>query len=124
MFVFDIDWTLTTSKYGFNPTGKEAINKEVVSTLNRLSGQGNRVIILTGRASKYRKLTEDWLKSHGIRHDALYMNDDIHTQSTAYKKNQIKRLMTPGRKIQGWYDNNPSVGKVAEELRIPFTLIR
>lgn len=124
MYVFDVDGTLTNSKYGFAPTGKESVNKEVVATLSRFIKQWSKVVILTGRESKYRRVTENWLKSNWIQYDSLFMRNDEHIGSTAYKKDKMKRLMIPGRKIQGWYDDNPWVQKIAEELNVPFTLVR
>ena len=99
MYIFDIDGTLTSSKYGYNPTGKESTNKDVVSTLQRLASQGNTIVLLTGRESKYRAINESWLKAHGIHYDSLYMNNDPHVQSTIYKQSQVRRLIAPGSQV-------------------------
>jgi len=124
-FIFDIDGTLTAHSWGWaSPTGRESINKDTVNTLHRLHSQWNKIIILTWRNSKYEWVTKKWLKDNGIFYDTLFMNPDQNIGSTAYKRAKMQRLMAPGRKIQWWYDDNPGVQKVAEELKIPFTLIR
>ena len=124
-YVFDIDGTLTAySGWWAFPTGREEINKNTVNTLQRLHSQWNKIIILTGRNSKYEWVTKKWLKDNGIFYDTLFMNHDPHISSTAYKREKMKRIIAPGRNVQGWYDDNPWSQKIAEELKIPFTLIK
>jgi len=124
-FVFDIDWTLTAHSWGWAfPTGRELPNKWLLNKLQRLQQQGNKIIILTGRSSKHEWVTRKWLKDNWIIYDTLFMNHDPNVSSTAYKRNKMQRLLAPGRNIHGWFDDNPWVQKVAEELDVPFTLIR
>lgn len=124
-YVFDIDWTLTiANKWSWIPNGNEKPRNDIINTLHRLRSQWNKIFILTGREDKYRRVTEEWLRKNDIKYDNLFMREDEHIGSTAYKRTKINRLLIPGRKIQWWYDDNPGVQKIAGELNIPFTLVK
>lgn len=49
---------------------------EMVSLLWAIHAQGWRIIILTARPSKYRAMTEQWLRDNNVPFDEILMRDD------------------------------------------------
>ena len=87
--IFDIDGTLADNserqKYlselrwdmFFNEMGNDYPVKEVLELYNLIrNSQQYKIIIVSGRPEKYKKLTEQWLTWNNIYYDDLYMRKD------------------------------------------------
>lgn len=84
----DIDGTVANAEHRIHfvkGTGKKDWKKffeelkndtpitEIVYVINLLYGQGNRIIMCSGRPEDHREATEQWLANVPVYHDALYM---------------------------------------------------
>lgn len=59
-----------------------------------------KVILVSGRESRFRKPTEHWLATHGIAYDALYMRRTRDYRKDAIIKTEIYRAnIEPGYRV-------------------------
>ena len=102
IFLIDVDGTLCENIRNEEGTGRMARARpfmDSIEAVNRLYDEGNRICIFTSRTSKHKKVTEDWLKVHGVKYHQIIFNkprkigkytgyhwiDDAHVQATTYK---------------------------------------
>jgi uncharacterized HAD superfamily protein len=86
-----------------------AIWSTVDSTLNWYS-TGRDIIVVTARSSKYRRVTENWLKERYIPYDGfLYMRKEGDIRSDYYVKKDILAELTQHWDIVYAIDDNPSI---------------
>lgn len=82
--ICDLDGTLALmgdrSPYDTARAVDDALNMPVANLIEVYAHQDTfdiRLILLSGREEKYRKVTEDWLQRHGITHyEVLYLRPD------------------------------------------------
>lgn len=125
--VVDLDWTLCAS-HESRPKryNNEVVNKDLRTKLNELRLKAKaRIIILTGRkAIDHHTDTVIWLNENYILYDRLYMQEGwVAKQNHIYKEEILSKLKEE-YDILMMYDDFPEVGKVCENLNIPFTLMK
>ena len=79
--IFDIDGTLADmtgvrGPFDWSKVGEDKLRSHVASYLWMLNKAGFTVIIFSGRDSVCRPETEDWLKRHALKYNALYMREE------------------------------------------------
>lgn len=109
---FDLDGTLSNGKHRnhlvpkpedahacssweahYNAAGEDAPIRETIKVLEALSVTGYRIVILTGRCEKSRKLTEDWLARYYVGYDKLIMRSaDDERPDILYKEEELLKL--------------------------------
>ncbi len=102
IFIVDIDGTICD-----NVRNEEGIEKmanakpfpESIEKVNRLYDEGNYICFFTARTDEHKKVTEDWLKKHGVKYHRVIFNkprkigefneyhfiDDAHVRATTFK---------------------------------------
>jgi hypothetical protein len=101
-YIFDIDSTLADPSHRLHHIQKdpkdweafyEAANKDgmIHPTVGiyQLLNNADRTFLVTGRAERHRKLTEDWLDARYIYCDGLYMRKDGDHREDAVVKREI-----------------------------------
>ena len=68
-WIFDLDGTLVKHN-GYKSDGEDTLLPGVKEYLANLPAE-DRIFLFTARASKYREITEKFLKSNGIRYDEI-----------------------------------------------------
>lgn len=127
--IVDIDGTVAThvdrSPYDTEKCSTDVPNDPVVAILRTYDIVDN-VIFVSGREDKYRELTETWLKTWGIRFDALYMRptgdhrrddvvkQEIYDQNILGKYNVHFVLDDRDRVVNMWRRNGLTCLQVAE----------
>jgi hypothetical protein len=112
VYCFDIDGTLCTDTDG--AYGQAAPCPEVIAQVNRLFGQGHRILLYTARGATtgidWREETERQLREWGVEYHALYLGKptaDIYIDDKAINladwKREGFRVSPPsrGRESQG-----------------------
>ena len=119
---FDVDGTLTImgnrSPYDWNKINLDIPNNIVIEHIKFHKNLKRKIIILSGRDSKCKELTEKWLKYYNIHYDYIFMrkeNDnrkDSIIKKELYEeniKNKFNLLCCYDDRFQttkGWYDLN------------------
>jgi len=102
IFIVDIDGTICE-----NIPNEEGIERmrtakpfnDSIEHVNRLFDEGNRICFFTARREEHRKVTEQWLKEHGVKYHDLIFNkprkneifseyhfiDDAHVRATTFR---------------------------------------
>ena len=126
-FIFDIDGTLsnvshrlhllkdsfkTTEDYDeFNSKCED--DKPYTSTifiLNEFSKAGYTIILLTGRAERFRPLTEAWLKKYNVMWDTIYMRpNDNELHCTDYKRVIYHSRIKPEYNVLGVFEDRDCI---------------
>jgi len=122
-YIFDIDDTLSDSSHREHLINGETKYwdlyyggliydppmRSTVAILKALDEAGHRIILCTGRPERYRDLTVQWLQTHDIPADALYMRQ----KSEQYLRNaEIKRILllqiiSDGYVPEAVFEDNP-----------------
>jgi hypothetical protein len=75
IYCFDIDGTLCTNTDGDYERAEPFF--QVIEQVNRLASEGHKILLYTARGATtsidWRKLTEEQLRSWGVRYDRLYL---------------------------------------------------
>lgn len=75
----DIDGTLahgimvTRKPYEWHKVDTDSYDDAIGTLIGLYHREAYTIILMSGRDSSCRELTEDWLKRHGVRYDHLYM---------------------------------------------------
>ena len=120
--IFDIDGTLADNserqKYlselrwdmFFNEMGNDYPVKEVLELYNLIkNSQQYKMIIVSGRPEKYKKLTEQWLTWNNIYYDDLYMRKDGDQRKDNVIKQEILKHIKEKYEISFAFDDRKSV---------------
>jgi predicted kinase len=90
---FDIDGTLANmvdrGAFEWDKVGTDSYSRIVGEQMGFHKSLGRTVIVLSGRDSVCRKLTEDWLASHGLLYDMLYMRPENDMRKDSLIKREI-----------------------------------
>ena len=100
--IFDVDGTLSNidhrkhfiegGKKDWDGFFKNMANDELIETTKQLidlTYPNHDIVIVTGRPSSYRQVTEDWLKKHNVRYNALFMRGANDHRSDVIVKQEI-----------------------------------
>lgn len=90
--IVDIDGTLAhmtgRSPYDWEKVGEDALDENLARIVEILRYR-LRVIIVSGRSSEGREITERWLADNGVRYDELYMRPANDSRADTIVKNEI-----------------------------------
>ena len=89
----------------------------------RTDAQGVSVVVVTGRASRWRHHTAWWLALNNIPSDALLMRaDNDNRPDPIVKTNMLNQIQLEWNPIWA-FDDNPSTIPVWQKARIPVTVV-
>lgn len=116
-FIFDIDGTLAhinpdnpRSPYDGSRVHEDLVDEHVRQILWDLRLNFYRIIIVSGRDSKYRAVTEAWLAAKEISYDALFMRAEGDSRNDAIVKYEILRGdVAPSYNVCGVFDDRDRV---------------
>ena len=113
--IFDIDGTLTTS--GDTP------REDLIAYLKKDEEEGNRIIIVSGRAISRLAETERWLEENGVPYSEIYLNDFSETPGPnvveAFKAFKYSKLLEQyGDEIEYLVDNDADAREAAQGMGI------
>lgn len=120
---FDIDGTLAHMN-GRLPFEWDKVDTDIYSPIvgeliEFHKSKGRTIIILSGRDSSCRKLTEEWLEKHGLKYDVLYMREVNDTRrDSAVKKEIYNNHIKDKYNLLAVVDDRLSVLKTWYELGI------
>ena len=121
--LFDIDGTLAVmgdrSPYDGAKVYLDTVNKHVHAALNNAELAGYQIIIVSGRDSEYREVTEKWLADNGIYFDELYMRPTEpgnKREDSIIKYELFNRHIRHRFDVQGVYDDRHRVLRMWREL--------
>jgi hypothetical protein len=118
--VFDIDGTLTSEHY--NEDNLLSLKENSAMMLVALSLQLERpLVISTARPERFRADTENWLKSHGLNPEAVYMrpNEDEGIPDQLVKKEHLDYIRAKFGDPMVWVDDNPRNVEMLRENNVP-----
>jgi len=113
--IFDIDGTLTTS--GDTP------REDLIAYLKKDEEEGNRIIIVSGRAISRLAETERWLEENGVPYSEIHLNDFSETPGPnvveAFKAFKYSKLLEQyGDEIEYLVDNDADAREAAQGMGI------
>jgi predicted kinase len=122
--ICDIDGTLALfDRSKVNPYDRDFMADEVNSAVRdvlRGIEDGDDIIIFSGRKEKHRAITEKWLKSSGIRYDALYMRQDDDNRKDVEVKEELYNQHIRGKyNVHMVIDDRLSVCRLWFRLGLP-----
>lgn len=124
IFVFDIDGTLADLTHRKNFVASKPKNwnafdagiphdklfEDIAHLLWVFYERGDKIILCSGRSSRTRGVTEDWLAKHNIRFDALYMRtDNDHRQDSIVKVELLQQIREQHGEPFIWFDDRQQV---------------
>lgn len=102
IFVIDVDGTICEQVS--NEEGVERMREakpfvDSINAINRLYDEGHYICFFTARTNEHRKVTESWLKRHGVKYHSVIYNkprklgrysgyhfiDDAHVRATTFR---------------------------------------
>ena len=90
--VVDLDGTLCLigdrSPYG-SEYDRDILNEPVLTLIHAMQAQGHAIVILSGRGSEYRELTETWLDVNQVPYNHLYMRPEGDTRKDWMIKEEL-----------------------------------
>lgn len=113
--IFDIDGTLTTS--GDTP------REDLIAYLKKDEEEGNRIIIVSGRAISRLAETKRWLEENGVPYSEIHLNDFSETPGPnvveAFKAFKYSKLLEQyGDEIEYLVDNDADAREAAQGMGI------
>jgi predicted kinase len=119
--IFDIDGTLALmgkrGPFDWDDVYKDSINEIVSEQLAFHKSKGRKVLVVTGRDSVCRKVTEDWLDLHELDYDEMFMRPkDDYRKDTAIKKEIYVNEIKDKYNVLAVYDDRLSVCKAWNDL--------
>lgn len=116
IFLIDIDGTICEDVK--NEEGEEKMKKakpfeESIRAVNRLYDEGHYICLFTSRKEEHRKVTEMWLKKHGVKYHQIIFNkprktgryveyhwiDNVKVRATTFK-GSFKRFVKKKKVIE------------------------
>lgn len=99
--IFDIDGTLAImgnrSPYEWHKVDVDLVNTIVAEQVSFHKSKGRKVILLSGRDSSCREMTEDWLVKQGIKYDEFYMRKENDMRKDNLIKKELYEKNIKGR---------------------------
>jgi phosphoglycolate phosphatase-like HAD superfamily hydrolase len=133
--IFDVDGTLCDvrgirhliAEKGFPAFHAASIDcpphGHVVAAAQRADADGLAVLVVTGRAERWRRLTSVWLALHDVPSTVLRMRaDGDYRKDYLVKREILRRLRGRYRIVHAW-DDNPAVLQLWAEEGIPTTVV-
>ena len=135
--IFDVDGTLCdvrpirhyveNGKRDFDAFHKASAHclphEDVVDAACDADREGKYVIVVTGRAEKFRRLTGMWLRYHDVLFDELHMRPDgDFRKDVVIKKEILDELRLRFEIVHAW-DDNPAIIELWESEEIPMTVV-
>lgn len=119
--IFDIDGTIAQisnrDPYDYDKVDLDDVNHFVVEHIEFHRSKGRKIILLSGRDSVSRKLTEQWLEFYGIHYDVLIMREkDDPGRDAIVKKNLYLDYVKDKYSIVCVYDDRIQVLEAWQEL--------
>lgn len=133
--IFDVDGTLGDVRSirplietkGFHAFHAASIDcpphPHVVEAARTARDAGLAVLVVTGRAERWRRLTGMWLALHDVPSDGMWMRPDNDFRKDYLIKRQILRRLRQKYTITHAWDDNPGVLKLWAEEGIPTTVV-
>lgn len=119
--VFDLDWTLCEMKPDSernNHTGDEKSIEQIVYLAQSLLQLDHiKVIVMTGRKSKYLLITISWLERHWIPVEIIMQTKWTAEKNHIYKEKELVKLQER-YDIVAMVDDNPDLIPVCKKLGI------
>jgi len=83
---------------------------EIVTAARAEQEQGRAILVVTSREFIWRDLTLDWLRTHEVPYDGLYMRIVAdYRKDVAIKKDILKQITAEGFRVLTAWDDKPSV---------------
>lgn len=119
--IVDIDGTLAhgtgRKMYDFQRVKEDAKDALVPIVVKGLQMQGYKTIILSGRGSECRSLTEEWLQENDIHYDDLFMRAKAdRRKDTVVKEELFWTHVAEHYDVGGVFDDRPSVCRLWQEM--------
>jgi uncharacterized HAD superfamily protein len=122
-YIFDIDDTLSDSSErdhylrapnkNWDSYYSELVNDNpilsAVEVLKALYAAEHRIILCTGRPERYRNLTVQWLQTHNVPADALYMRQksEQYLRNAEIKRILLAQIIQDGYSPKAVFEDNP-----------------
>ena len=101
--ICDLDGTLALldgrSPYDASSCLDDSLNEPVAHIVRTYAGIGVAVILMSGRESRFKRPTEQWLAKHSIPHKALHMR-----RSKDFRKDAVVKTELFDAHIRGQYE--------------------
>lgn len=96
---------------------EDAIREDVWREVqNACNATGAKLILVSARNERYRKLTQEWLAAKGVDHYALLMREDSDKRpDTMVKREILNRFFKDRSRIVAVFDDRPSVIRMWKE---------
>ena len=124
--VVDIDGTLAImdreqrGPFDWHKVDLDDLRFGLANTLIALNRAGVHVLLLSGRDSKARALTEVWLEGFGVPHTYLWMRPEGDARpDTQVKRELFDEHVRRQYHVIGVYDDRPSVVRMWERAGLP-----
>lgn len=123
--MFDIDGTLAhmgdgRKPYEWGKVGGDKVDEIVCSMANQFLVEGYHIILLSGRDGICRDETMDWVHSHRIPYDRLFMREtEDSRKDTIIKEEIFWRDIAPKYNVQAVVDDRPCVVRMWQDIKIP-----
>lgn len=135
--IFDMDGTLCdVSSIRHLVTGKRKdfdgfhyaslycpTNRDVELAAHRWHANGYKVVIVTARRDRWRTLTWNWLDSHAVPWNRLFMRADNDNRPDRFVKADILADVEKEFDVVHAFDDNPVVIELWQERGIPTTVV-
>ena len=120
---FDIDGTLALmgdrSPYDWDKISIDSLNEIVAEQIEFHRYMKRKIIILSGRDSSCKELTEKWLKTNGIKYDYIFMRkENDFRKDSIIKKELYEENIKDKFNLLCVYDDRISIIKMWAELGI------
>ncbi len=122
--VVDIDGTLAhmnggRSPYDYTKVSQDTLDENVGNLVRVLSDANYKIIVLSGREASCRLDTVDWLTSHRIPFDCLFMRKTGDNRRDSIIKYELfDQYIRPNYNVVGWIDDREQVVQMARNLGI------
>jgi hypothetical protein len=120
--IFDLDGTLALSygrrnMFDWEKVDRDSLNEIVAEQVKFHKSKGRTIIILSGRDSVCKKLTEDWLKFYDVEYDFIYMRPENNVEKdTVIKRRIYESEIKDKYNVLAWYDDRPQIIKLIYDL--------
>ncbi|HET8686988.1 MAG TPA: HAD family acid phosphatase [Methanosarcina sp.] len=96
-------------------------NESVVASCKRMGGKGVPIVLMTGRPDSHRQVTEDWLRSMGIKYQALHMRPaGKFMKSKDMKLNWVNEYYGGIGNVVSVFEDKKDVVDMWVEQKVPF----
>jgi FMN phosphatase YigB (HAD superfamily) len=96
---------------------------EVIDAVGEWIAADCKIIVVTAREEKWRRLTANWLDTNGVLFDELHMRPNGDFRRDVLIKGEILNELESRYNVRHAYDDNPSIIKLWEQRGIPCTVV-